>query len=187
MASHATRDHEEIQRWAADHGASPAVVNRTGGMLRFEFDPQHAEALTQVDWEEFFQIFDEKGLELVYDDKPGSRFHKIVYPETVEAIGKHRTPGKPASAGRRMQIVPRPGRAEAAEAEAEPAPARRTAKARTRRAPATSRGTGRRGKAAAPSTRSGQSTRGTRGGADRRRTPAATAKRAPRRRPKKAA
>lgn len=184
MASHATRDHEEVQRWAADHGACPAVVSRTGGMLRFEFDPEHAEALTQVDWDEFFQVFDDKGLELIYDDKPGSRFHKIVYPETVEAKALHRTPAKPASAGRRMQIVPQPARAEAAEAETEPAAARRTAKTRTRRAPAASKGTGRRGKAAAPGSRSGQRTRGEAG---RRRAPAATAKRASRRRPKKAA
>lgn len=109
MASRVTRDHEEIQRWAAERSACPAVVSRTGGMLRFEFDPQHASELSQVDWDDFFQVFDEKGLELVYDDKPGSRFHKLVYPETVEAKAEHRPSSQPARAAKRMQIVPRSG------------------------------------------------------------------------------
>lgn len=109
MASHTTRDHAEIQNWAAEHDACPAVVSRTGGMLRFEFDPERASSLTQVDWDDFFQVFDEKGLELVYDDKPGSRFHKFVYPETVAAKAEHRPRSKPARAAKRMSIVPAQG------------------------------------------------------------------------------
>lgn len=105
MPSQTTRDHEEIQRWAQERGACPAVVSRTGGMLRFEFDPQRAEELTAVDWEEFFTVFDRKGLELVYDDKPGSRFHKIVYPETVEAKARRQSPRKPARAGTRINLL----------------------------------------------------------------------------------
>ncbi|MGH9518584.1 MAG: hypothetical protein ACRD2D_03005 [Terriglobales bacterium] len=83
MASLTTRDHNQIQEWARRHDACPAVVSRTGGMLRFEFDPTSAGALREVDWGEFFQVFDEKGLELVYDDKPGSRFHKFAYPDAA--------------------------------------------------------------------------------------------------------
>jgi hypothetical protein len=83
MASVTTRDHEEIRNWAEEHGAAPAVVSRTGGMLRFEFDTP-AE-LAEVSWDDFFDVFDERGLELVYDDKPGSRFHKLVYPEAAAA------------------------------------------------------------------------------------------------------
>ena len=105
MPSQTTRDHEEIQRWAQERGAGPAVVSRTGGMLRFEFEPQRAEELTAVDWEEFFTGFDRKGLELVYDDKPGSRFHKIVYPETVEAKARRHSPRKPARAGTRITLL----------------------------------------------------------------------------------
>jgi hypothetical protein len=97
MASVTTRDHEEIRNWADEHGATPAVVSRTGGMLRFEFDTP-AE-LAEVSWDDFFDVFDERGLELVYDDKPGSRFHKLVYPETT--AGK-----KPARRPARAQIEP---------------------------------------------------------------------------------
>jgi hypothetical protein len=91
MASKTTRDHAEIQRWAKQHGATPAVVSRTEtrsgghpeGMLRFEFSSASSGALEEVDWRDFFRVFDERGLELIYDDKPGSRFHKFAYPETV--------------------------------------------------------------------------------------------------------
>jgi len=83
MASKTTRDHDEIKRWAHERGATPTIVNRTGGMLRFEFRDQPE--LAEVDWDQFFDIFDERKLELVYDDKSGSRFHKFVYPETVAA------------------------------------------------------------------------------------------------------
>jgi hypothetical protein len=105
MPSQTTRDHEEIQRWAQERGACPAVVSRTGGMLRFEFDPKRAEELTAVDWDEFFTVFDRKGLELVYDDKPGSRFHKIVYPETVQAKARRQPAEKPARAGTRINLL----------------------------------------------------------------------------------
>ncbi|HUX67181.1 MAG TPA: hypothetical protein VMV31_06810 [Terriglobales bacterium] len=80
MASVTTRDHAAIQAWARTRGACPAVLSRAGGLLRFEFGPPPA-AAAQLGWEEFFRVFDAKGLQLVYDDKPGSRFHKLVYPE----------------------------------------------------------------------------------------------------------
>lgn len=85
MASVTTRDHNQIQEWARRHDACPAIVSRTGGMLRFEFDPASAGALREVDWDDFFRVFDEKGLELIYDDKPGSRFHKFIYPDAATA------------------------------------------------------------------------------------------------------
>lgn len=112
MASKSTRDHEDIRRWADAHHAVPTVVGRTGGMLRFEFDPQSRESLTPVSWDEFFKVFDEKGLELLYDDKPGSRFHKIVYPETLKAKAEHTPAHTPARASKRMHIA---GKAESGE------------------------------------------------------------------------
>jgi hypothetical protein len=90
MASQSTRDHEEIQRWAEERGACPAVVSRTGGMLRFEFD--RPPELADVSWDDFFRVFDERGLELVYDDQPESRFHKLAYPEGKEAGKAARKP-----------------------------------------------------------------------------------------------
>jgi hypothetical protein len=106
MASETTRDHEEIQNWAKAHNATPAVVSRTGGMLRFEFSPQSASELEELDWDSFFKVFDEKGLELVYDDKPGSRFHKFIYPETEAARSRgERKAAAPARSKSRMQIA----------------------------------------------------------------------------------
>ena len=105
MASKSTRDHEEIRRWADAHHAVPTVVGRTGGMLRFEFDPQSRESLAPVSWDDFFKVFDEKGLELLYDDKPGSRFHKIVYPETLKAKAEHTPAHTPARASKRLRIA----------------------------------------------------------------------------------
>lgn len=105
MASKSTRDHDEIRRWAEARHAIPTVVSRTGGMLRFEFDPQSRESLSPVSWDDFFTVFDEKGLELVYDDKAGSRFHKLVYPETVRAKEEHKAAPTPARASKRMHIV----------------------------------------------------------------------------------
>ncbi|TAN20796.1 MAG: hypothetical protein EPN33_13485 [Acidobacteria bacterium] len=94
MASHTTRDHDEIRCWAEDHDATPSVVSRSGGMLRFEFAANLPGELADVSWDDFFGVFDERGLELVYDDKPGSRFHKLVYPETVEARPATRRPAR---------------------------------------------------------------------------------------------
>jgi len=93
MASRTTRDHAEIQRWARSRGATPAMLspteNKAGGrasaMLRFEFSSACNAALEAMDWGGFFRIFDERGLELIYDDKPGSPFHKLAYPETIAA------------------------------------------------------------------------------------------------------
>jgi hypothetical protein len=113
VASKSTRDHGEIRRWADAHHAVPTVVGRTGGMLRFEFDPQSRESLTPVSWDDFFKVFDEKGLELLYDDKPGSRFHKIVYPETLKAKEEHKPAHAPARASKRLHIA---GKAESGEA-----------------------------------------------------------------------
>lgn len=113
MASPSTRDLEGIRRWADGPPAIPAVVGRTGGMLRFEFDPQSRESLTPVSWDDFFNVFDEKGFELLYDDRPGSRFHKIVDPETLQAKAEH----KPARASKRLHIAPKPESGKSAQAE----------------------------------------------------------------------
>lgn len=63
-------------------------------MLRFEFAANSPGELADVSWDDFFRVFDERGLELVYDDKPGSRFHKLVYPETVEGRQPARRPAR---------------------------------------------------------------------------------------------
>ncbi|HXR97486.1 MAG TPA: hypothetical protein VN709_06545 [Terriglobales bacterium] len=104
MASETTRDHEEIRNWAKIHNAIPAVVSRTGAMLRFEFSPPSASGLEEVDWDSFFRVFDEKGLKLVYDDKPGSRFHKFIYPETEAARSRGKRTMSASPRKRQMQV-----------------------------------------------------------------------------------
>ena len=113
MASRTTRDHAEIQRWARSRGATPAMLspteNKAGGrasaMLRFEFSSACNAALEAMDWGGFFRIFDERGLELIYDDKPGSPLHKLAYPETIAAPVSKSTTSKPAAKGTRRRAA----------------------------------------------------------------------------------
>ena len=117
MASVSTRDHAAIRRWAGERGASPARVSATTGLLRFEFD--QPPELASMSWDDFFRAFDERGLALVYDDAPASRFHKLVYPEAKPAAPAARPPRIHARA--QLLPLPKPGRKR---------PAARTAAAR---------------------------------------------------------
>lgn len=79
-----TRDHEMIRRWAEARGGRPAMVEGTQ-ILRIDFpEPEPDAKLKPVSWEDFFRVFDDRGLELLYqehthDGKP-SRFNKLVRP-----------------------------------------------------------------------------------------------------------
>jgi shikimate kinase len=79
-------DHEEIRRWAEDRGGRPARVKETagkngGGVLRFDFGDKD-EALEEIDWDQFFEIFEENGLALLEQEETRSgeksRFSKFV-------------------------------------------------------------------------------------------------------------
>lgn len=77
-----TTDHDVIRKWAEARGGQPARVKGTGGgedagLLRLDFGKPE-ENLEQIEWEEFFDTFDESGLAFVYDDAPDSRFGKLV-------------------------------------------------------------------------------------------------------------
>jgi hypothetical protein len=77
-----TTDHEVIRKWAEARGGRPARVKGTGGaedagLLRLDFGAPE-ENLETIEWEEFFDTFDESGLAFVYDDAPDSRFGKLV-------------------------------------------------------------------------------------------------------------
>jgi hypothetical protein len=84
--SHTTTDHDIIRKWATDRHGRPSTVKATeeeghAGILRIDFGPKE-EGLDEIDWDEFFQKFDESDLEFLYQDrtKDGkvSRFHKFV-------------------------------------------------------------------------------------------------------------
>jgi hypothetical protein len=82
--AHRTRDHETIRRWVEERGGWPALVEGTQ-ILRIDFDDPDGSSdqnLRPVSWDEFFQVFDERGLEFLYQERTHdgkiSRFNKFV-------------------------------------------------------------------------------------------------------------
>jgi hypothetical protein len=91
-ASYTTSDHDVIRTWAEQRDARPAMVRRTesdeGGVLRFEFPDApggDSDDLEEVDWDEFFRVFDDRNLSFVYQEQTSdgetSRFNKFVRPD----------------------------------------------------------------------------------------------------------
>ena len=85
--SKTTTDHDEIQQWVEKRGGTPAIVKGTekGGsaLLRIDYPGYSGEeTLEPVDWDEFFEIFDENNLAFLYQEKTAdggtSRFSKFV-------------------------------------------------------------------------------------------------------------
>jgi len=95
-SSQTTIDREEIRRWAEERGGKPACVQGTGGkddvgLLRLEFPGKpgaNDDKLQEIDWDEFFEKFDERNLALVYQEQTAagkqSNFNKLVDRETVK-------------------------------------------------------------------------------------------------------
>jgi glutathione synthase/RimK-type ligase-like ATP-grasp enzyme len=84
-SSETTTDHDEIRRWVESRNGRPAVVKGTEGkdgegILRVEF--RHGDKLEDIEWDEFFQTFDDRKLAFLYQDKTSdgkqSRFFKFV-------------------------------------------------------------------------------------------------------------
>ena len=79
----ATTDHDAIRAWAEERGGRPARVKGTGegGILRIDFDPPE-DALEELEWEEFFRIFEDSELAFLHQDRTEdgatSRFNKFV-------------------------------------------------------------------------------------------------------------
>ena len=78
-----TTDHDRIRAWAEERDGHPARVRDRGegGILRIDFgEPE--ENLEEIDWDQFFQIFEENDLAFLHQDrtKDGavSRFNKFV-------------------------------------------------------------------------------------------------------------
>jgi hypothetical protein len=109
--SKTTRDHDEIRKWAESRGAVPAEVAGTEkggepGILRFEFPkaPHHNDSkLKEIEWDDFFEKFDENDLELVYQEKTAdgqkSNFNKLVHPSSDEHSSKSKS-GSSSHSGR---------------------------------------------------------------------------------------
>jgi hypothetical protein len=87
-------DHDEIRQWAEERNANPACVRGTGGgedvgMIRLDFPGFSGEqSLEHIDWDEWFQKFDESGLALLVQDTTAggqqSNFNKLVSRDTAE-------------------------------------------------------------------------------------------------------
>lgn len=80
-----TIDHEEIQRWVESRGGLPATVigternSEAAGLLRIDFPGfSGAGELEHLEWDEFFEKFEEARLAFLYDHKKGSKFNKFV-------------------------------------------------------------------------------------------------------------
>ncbi|HEY8923859.1 MAG TPA: hemerythrin domain-containing protein [Polyangia bacterium] len=97
----ATTDHGTIQRWVEERGGWPARVKRTGGdgdpgILRIDFPGFSGEkTLERMEWEPFFEWFDENELAFIYQDRTSggrqSRFNKLVSRETVDERARARS------------------------------------------------------------------------------------------------
>lgn len=88
-----TTDHEKIRQWAERRGGRPATVKATErghepGILRLDFDPPD-EGLEQIEWEEFFDKFEDADLAFLYQETTAggkeSRFHKFVARDSVQS------------------------------------------------------------------------------------------------------
>src|ERR671922_351503 len=98
-----TTEHDEIRRWVEERGGRPAHVKRTGaragdpGILRID-SPGFSgeESLEPISWDEWFKAFDQNNLAFVYQDKPDSRFSKLVARDTAQG----RAAGQPGASAR---------------------------------------------------------------------------------------
>lgn len=83
-----TSDHDLIRAWAEERGGTPARVRGVGlrndatTVLRLAFGPLPP-TWEPLDWDAFFDAFDEAGLAFLYEEAPGSRICKLVKGHTV--------------------------------------------------------------------------------------------------------
>lgn len=80
-----TIDHDEIREWVEARGGQPSTVEGTArrgeeaGLLRIDFPGYSgADTLTAIDWDEFFEKFEDAKLAFLHDGKRGSKFNKFV-------------------------------------------------------------------------------------------------------------
>lgn len=86
--SQTTTDHDEIRQWVEEHDGRPAIVRDTeesdgSGMLRIDFPGGAGEDdLDPVDWDRWFEVFEENQLAFLYQSKKASgedsTFFKLV-------------------------------------------------------------------------------------------------------------
>jgi hypothetical protein len=81
-----TTDHDFIRRWIEERDGRPTKVKGTAGddgegILRVDF-AEPDEKLEPIDWDEFFETFEDRKLAFLHQDETGggktSRFFKFV-------------------------------------------------------------------------------------------------------------
>jgi len=78
-----TTDRKTIQSWVKARGGRPSKVkgSKEGGILRIDFGEPEDE-LEEIDWDEFFEIFEDSKLAFLYQEEAGSgkksRFNKFI-------------------------------------------------------------------------------------------------------------
>ena len=82
-----TTDHDTIRRWVEERGGHPATVAATregddAGILRIDFESTKSEGLERINWEQFFETFEQAKLAFLYQHETEhgqtSRFFKLV-------------------------------------------------------------------------------------------------------------
>src|SRR6476661_2666771 len=79
-----TTDHQTIMSWVDKRGGHPAHVTGSGkggnaGILRIDYPGFSGEqTLEPLDWDVWFDAFEQNGLALLYQDEGDSRFSKLV-------------------------------------------------------------------------------------------------------------
>lgn len=88
-------DHDEIRRWAEERGGKPTAVKGTSygkddvGMIRIDFPGYSGEGkLEPIEWDRWFEKFDESNLALTVQDKTASG--EIATREMVRVTKKQR-------------------------------------------------------------------------------------------------
>lgn len=83
MSSSTTTNHDVIRKWIEQRKGRPAAVRTkgNGGLLRIDFGEKD-EDLEEIDWDEFFEIFESSRLAFLHQEKTKdgmtSRFNKFV-------------------------------------------------------------------------------------------------------------
>lgn len=74
MAKTYTTDNDEIRTWIEDHDGVPVIIKgvvedkgESPEMLHVSFGPMSPD-MEEMDWDEFFERFENENLALVYDD-----------------------------------------------------------------------------------------------------------------------
>jgi len=103
-SSRVLTDHDEIRQWAEERGAKPSAVRSTHsdddtGIIRLDFPGYSGgDSLEEIEWEEWFEDFDDRNLALVVQDETAngqtSNFNKLVSRDNVEASSERESSSK---------------------------------------------------------------------------------------------